>query len=455
MSDDKLLADIPDSSVRLATYLERSALPYAFCPGCSHTLVVERLNDALVAMQLDPRRIVIVSDIGCAGIADKYFATHAFHGLHGRSVTYATGIKAARPDLHVIVFIGDGGCGIGGNHLISAARRNVGITVVVFNNFNFGMTGGQHSATTPLEALTATTPRGNAERPLDIASTVAVNGAGLVARTSAYDAELPGLFTQAIAHDGFALLDIWEMCTAYFVIRNDLNRKAIEASMDTQGMARGIVHKDDRLEFTRAYRAANEGAGGRSALAPIPLKARFTSNIERPVRIAIAGSAGQRVRTAGTLLAAGGVMSGLWASRRDDYPVTVRTGFSLAEVILSPDRIDDLGVPAPDVAAVLAQEGADRLRGGLGRMGADGIVFAIDGVDLPRTEAQIRPFDFPASARAHVRKSVSTLAAARVVQALDLYPLEAMREAARVLQRPDIAEANIAVVDAAMEGSPD
>ena len=102
--------------------------------------------------------MVIVSDIGCAGLSDQYFSTSAFHGLHGRSITYATGIKLARPELTVIVIMGDGGTGIGGAHLINAARRNVGITVLVFNNLNFGMTGGQHSTTTPEGAITATTP---------------------------------------------------------------------------------------------------------------------------------------------------------------------------------------------------------------------------------------------------------------------------------------------------------
>ena len=93
--------------------------------------------------------MVIVSDIGCSGLSDQYFATSAFHGLHGRSVTYATGIKLANPELTVIVIMGDGGTGIGGTHLINAARRNIGVTVIVMNNLNFGMTGGQHSTTTP------------------------------------------------------------------------------------------------------------------------------------------------------------------------------------------------------------------------------------------------------------------------------------------------------------------
>ena len=175
----------PTTITSLSTY--RNDTPYPFCPGCGHHAILEHLNAALVSQQLDPRQVVLVSDIGCSGLSDQYFATSAFHGLHGRSITYATGIKLARPDLSVIVIMGDGSTGIGGAHLLNAARRNIGLTVLVFNNFNFGMTGGQHSTTTPAGAITATTPGGNLERPLDICATVAVNGAGFVWRGTSFD----------------------------------------------------------------------------------------------------------------------------------------------------------------------------------------------------------------------------------------------------------------------------
>ena len=105
----------------IATF--RTDDPYPFCPGCGHGPILDRLNEAMVKLDLDPAKIVIVSDIGCSGLSDQYFVTSAFHGLHGRSTTYATGIKLAKPDLDVVVIMGDGGTGIGGTHLISAARR--------------------------------------------------------------------------------------------------------------------------------------------------------------------------------------------------------------------------------------------------------------------------------------------------------------------------------------------
>ena len=172
----------------LATY--RNDRPYPFCPGCGHGPVLDRLNEALVDVGSAPEDVVIVSDIGCSGLSDQYFATSAFHGLHGRSITYATGIKLANPELTVIVIMGDGGTGIGGTHLISAARRNIGITVLVMNNMNFGMTGGQHSTTTFENAVTSTTPGGNLEHPLDVCATVGVNGAAYVYRGTSFDEDL-------------------------------------------------------------------------------------------------------------------------------------------------------------------------------------------------------------------------------------------------------------------------
>lgn len=435
-------------TAQLDTYLDPTTLPYAFCPGCSHGRVLDQLDAALVKLQLDPHNVVIVSDIGCVGIADKYFKTHAFHGLHGRSVTYATGIKLANPGLHVIVLIGDGGCGIGGHHLLNAARRNIGVTVLVFNNLNYGMTGGQYSATTPLDSITSTTPQGHLERPLDIASTVAVNGASFVARTTAFNPGLPALIAEAITHDGFGLLDIWELCVAYYVPNNDFSRRTLEETMDRLNYEAGIVHQAEQPAYSLNYRQANTDLQGRPTLQPQSLPTEFESRLDRPLRLVIAGAAGQRVRTAATLLATAAVLSGLWATRRGDYPVTVRSGYSVAEVIVSPTRIHYTGIEQPAIVALLAPEGAQRVKDTLAVMDPAAKVYLTDdlaGVDTP---ARTLSFDFPPEARRHVRKSLSTLAVGRLVQKLDLCPLDALREAIRRTQRPDIAEQNLAAIDA-------
>jgi pyruvate/2-oxoacid:ferredoxin oxidoreductase beta subunit len=105
--------------------------PPVFCPGCSHDRITHTLDKAFQNMGLSGDQIVMVSDIGCSGLFDTFFNTHALHGLHGRALTYATGLKLARPDLNVVVTMGDGGQGIGGAHLMAACRRNLDLTLLV------------------------------------------------------------------------------------------------------------------------------------------------------------------------------------------------------------------------------------------------------------------------------------------------------------------------------------
>lgn len=431
-----------------SSYLRAERLPFAFCPGCGHTRVVEQLAIAFDRLAIPPQRIVIVTDIGCSGIADQYFRTHAFHGLHGRSVTYASGIKLACPDLKVIVLMGDGGCGIGGHHLISAARRNVGVTVLVFNNLNYGMTGGQVSVTTPQGAITATTPLGNLEQPLDIATTVAANGASFVARATSFDSDLADTLAAAIGCDGFALVDIWELCTAYYVPANRFSRQALEATMSELGLPRGVLRQQARPEFSRALRDAAAAVAGQPVLPARRLSPLFKGQLAEPKRILLAGAAGQRVRTAAQLLASGAVLSGLWAVSRDDYPITVRTGYSMAEIIVSPEPIDYHGVDKPDVTIVIAPEGAGRIRRQLMRLPGDSPVFVTEGLAGLETTGRRIPICLPEALRSHVRRSLATLAVGYVARELGLVSLEALQEAARRTQRPEIAAENASALEA-------
>lgn len=119
-------------------------------------------------MWLSGEQVAIVTDIGCSGLFDTFFNTHAFHGLHGRALTYATDIKMARPELNVIVTMADGGLGIGGTHVLSTCRRNLDLTLLVLNNFNYGMTGGQCSSTTPHEAQVGSGFLNRLETPIDV-----------------------------------------------------------------------------------------------------------------------------------------------------------------------------------------------------------------------------------------------------------------------------------------------
>ena len=418
------------STVR-PTYLDQATLPFPFCPGCGHGTILERLDAALVELQLDPRKLVLVTDIGCSGLSDKFFTTNAFHGLHGRSVTYATGIKLANPDLHVVVLMGDGGCGIGGPPLINAARRNIGITVGVFNNMNYGMTGGQHSVSTPPDGVTATTPLGQLERPMDIAGTVSVNGAAFVARTTTFHPDVSDLMARALRSDGFALLDVWELCTAYYAPNNKLSRKSMEGLLESLSFPTGVLVDAPRTEYAKGYRAQSAGLLGEEAMPARPVAARWESAAERPLSWLLAGAAGKRLGSAAGVLARGGVLSGLWATQRNDYPVTVRTGFSLSEVILSPEEVLFTGILAPDVVLDLFPEGHGKVASRIRALGPDARLYRSPDVRQEETAARVRTLDF-AGAKGFERKKESwaLMAVAAAVRDTDAYPLDALREAA-------------------------
>jgi 2-oxoglutarate ferredoxin oxidoreductase subunit beta len=339
------------------TYIDKERLPYFYCPGCGHGRIIDALNAALVKLELDPHEIVIVTDIGCVGLSDKYFVTNTFHGLHGRSLTYATGVKLANPDLTVIVLIGDGGCGIGGTHLLNAARRNIGVTTLVFNNLNYGMTGGQHSVTTPPGGLTSTTHYGQLEHPLDICGTVAINGASFVARTTSFNKSLDELIVEAIRNEGFSLVDVWELCTAYYVPNNKFSKQALENTLSELNFPTGILKNKSHPEFSRAYREAVADQVSKPAMAPKTIEPKYDHGLDDRFNIIIAGAAGMKIGSVATLFSQGAVLSGLWAIQRNEYPVTVKSGHSVSEIVLSPQEILYTGISKPDLMVVLFPEG--------------------------------------------------------------------------------------------------
>lgn len=212
--------------------LRSERLPNIWCPGCGNGIVLHALLEAIDQLQLDLDKVVLVSGIGCSSRAPAYTAFDNVHTLHGRAIPTATGIKLANPDLTVIVLTGDGdSSAIGGNHLIHAARRDVDITVVVFNNYNYGMTGGQASPLTPASSITTTTPNGNMDRPFDLVNLAAGAGATYVARSGVYFTKhLVDHLKKAIAHKGFSLVDAVAQCPTYF---GRFNRKGSAGQMIT------------------------------------------------------------------------------------------------------------------------------------------------------------------------------------------------------------------------------
>lgn len=422
----------PTTITTLATY--RNETPYPFCPGCGHHAILDHLSAALASLQVDPRKIVLVSDIGCSGLSDQYFDTSAFHGLHGRSITYATGIKLARPDLKVIVIMGDGGTGIGGAHLLSAARRNIGLTVLVFNNFNFGMTGGQHSGTTPPGAITSTTAGGNIERPLDICATVGANGAGYVWRGTSFDKDLPERIAEAVRSECFALLDIWELCTAYYVPKNKASKKTLTTILNDLELKSGLLYRAEHPEYAAAYHEASAPMRGKPLPAPRPVEPRFAATLDGPFRMVVAGSAGGKVLSSARLVGEAALLSGLWAAQRDDYPITVKSGHSVAELVLSPREIEYTGIDRPDAMVLLSRDGADKVKRQLAAMEAGDRVFAVPEVADVQTRARVHIID-PAGAPLKLGAGrVSLYCVASALKQLGILPLESLQSAA--LLRP-------------------
>ncbi len=193
-------------------YLRKSALPTIFCPGCGDGIILNAM--VRVAVKMGFESFSYVSGIGCSSWIPVMINADVMHTLHGRAIAVATGLKLAQPERNVVVFTGDGDCvGIGGNHLIHAARRNLDITVVMVNNHIYGMTGGQTSPTTPMQATTKTSPYGNVDPVFDTCALAQAAGATFVAReTSSRPRRLAKTMEKAIAHKGFSFVEVMTPC---------------------------------------------------------------------------------------------------------------------------------------------------------------------------------------------------------------------------------------------------
>jgi len=194
-------------------YLRKSALPQFFCQGCGDGTIVTALMRAIDDLGIIDQ-VAFASGIGCCAWIPVFVNADCIHAMHGRAIPVATGLKLTDPSRKVVVFAGDGDCmGIGGNHLIHAARRNIDMTVVMVNNAIYGMTGGQTAPTTPHHATTKTTPIGNAEFPFDACEVAKAAGATYVARwTTAHPAQITRALKEAINHKGFAFIEVLSQC---------------------------------------------------------------------------------------------------------------------------------------------------------------------------------------------------------------------------------------------------
>jgi 2-oxoglutarate ferredoxin oxidoreductase subunit beta len=417
--------------------------PPVFCPGCTHERITHTLDQAFQEMHLAGHQIAIVSDIGCSGLFDTFFNTHAMHGLHGRALTYATGLKMARPELKVVVTMGDGGQGIGGAHLLAACRRNLDLTLLILNNFNFGMTGGQFSATTPPEAQLGSGFLNALEHPLDICSVARSAGAPYVRRCSGFLKNLSEEIKCAVEYEGFSVMDIWGICPGRYTKKNRLTPKMIDEVLAKLPPLAGVVPENMRPEYSQHYRRM--AAEQKKVPNPAVIEARFKAPQAGRQSVILLGSAGQRIITAGELLCLAGLTAGLKTSQKNEYNITVLRGPSISELILSPVEIDFTGIDHPTVVVALDQEGVDWRRNLFKHLGKDTLIIQISGVTLPASEAGIHRVDFKGQ---RIKRPDWALASLAVLAKLKkVIRTEMLETALKVRFKGDALKASLELID--------
>jgi 2-oxoglutarate ferredoxin oxidoreductase subunit beta len=396
-------------------YLRMERLPHIWCSGCGNGIIAKALLRAIEKLGLVQDKVCLVSGIGCSSRLPGYLDFNTLHTTHGRPIAFASGLKLGRPDLDVVVITGDGDAlAIGGNHFIHAARRNLNLTVVLFNNGVYGMTGGQLAPTTPFDMVASTAPYQNIEQPLDACKLATATGAGYVARGTTYKSQLTErLIINGMRHQGFALIEVMTNCNVYYGRPNkkstlDLLRWEKEAAIDHKLFDKmdarqqngkfpiGRLHQDARPEYMELYReliararqkaatAAQKKPESRPAAAAVaPVVANST---RAPVAVRLSGSGGQGLIFAGVVLAeAAGVYGGRHVVQNQVYGPEARGGASKSEVIISDSEID---YPKPveiDLHLALTQEACDRYCSDLKANGTL-IVDADNVTSIPRGE---------------------------------------------------------------------
>ncbi len=235
--------------------LRTDRIPHIWCSGCGIGTVFGCVMSAIKKSGHPLDDVAVVSGIGCTGRMPGYIKLDSFHTTHGRAIPFATGLKLARPQENVLVCSGDGDLlAIGGNHFIHAARRNIDMTVICVNNFNYGMTGGQLAPSTPFGAKTTTSPIGCPEEPFNFCHMAAASGAVYVARwTALHIRRLTDSISEAMEKRGFSFVEVLSPCPTSFGRRNRMGKglDIVKYYHEKSVIRNGIDPKDATLDFNK------------------------------------------------------------------------------------------------------------------------------------------------------------------------------------------------------------
>lgn len=375
-------------SLKINDYLRKSEFPTIWCPGCGHGIVTKAAIRAIAKLGWDKDDVLAVSGIGCSARTPAYLDFNSIQTTHGRAIAFATGMKMHRPDKKVVLFLGDGDCSaIGGNHLIHAARRNIDLTVIVMNNYIYGMTGGQCSPTTPTKSRSTTTVYGNVDRQLDLCEVAKAAGATFVARTTAYHVnELASLIEKGLKNKGFSFIECLTPCPTGYGNRNKMGNpvalydwlrnaainsekaKNLSAEELKEKVMVGVLKETQEAEYIDSYEQMMAEAQKNAEeerefldLMKVPEAAQKLDRFE----MRLSGSGGQGLILAGIMLSEAAIRQGKKAVHSQSYGPEARGGASRSEVILSDDEINFPEVICPDVLLAMTQQSYDKFAGNL------------------------------------------------------------------------------------------
>jgi Pyruvate/2-oxoacid:ferredoxin oxidoreductase gamma subunit len=328
----------------------------------------------------------------------------------------AMGLPASKK---VVVFMGDGGATIGLQHLLEAARLNASLTVMVHNNMLYGMTGGQPSGLTPPGLRTVITPEGSSLPHYDLCQLAHDAGAPYTRRVIGLG-DFSDALREALEVEGFALVEVLELCTSYAAKMNpDLKLRELARQA---GYEPGVWTREARPAFRMTSR---EGLS--SLLEVREVDVHYSSPLARRTALVVGGSAGEGVQRASQLCAQAAIASGLQATKKGSYPVTVGVGFSTAEVILSRDPIAYHGISQPDAVIITSSDGLQHNLRRIREMDK-GTVWLDESLDVPQTKAEVRELDFRGRAGARNAALYALLTFARET---GIIPPEALVETVR------------------------